>query len=84
MSNNLLTITIPTYNRNAILKKNLQTLLPQTKNNCEVIVIDNHSEIPVEETLKEELKEYPNLSVVRNKANVGLSGNLIKSNDNSC
>ena len=78
MSNNLLTITIPTYNRNAILKKNLQTLLPQTKNNCEVIVIDNHSEIPVEETLKEELKEYPNLSVVRNKANVGLSGNLIK------
>ena len=78
MSNNLLTITIPTYNRNDILKKNLQTLLPQTKNICDVIVIDNHSDILVEETLKEELKEYPNLSVVRNKANVGLSGNLIK------
>ncbi len=78
MSDNSLTITIPTYNRNAILKANLQVLLPQTINLCNIIVIDNHSDVSVEETLREELNEYPNLKVVRNKANVGLSGNLIK------
>ncbi len=78
MSGNLLTITIPTYNRNDILKKNLQILLPQTVNVCNVILIDNSSDVLVKDTLREELSIYPNLTVVRNKANVGLSGNLIK------
>jgi glycosyltransferase involved in cell wall biosynthesis len=73
-----LTIAIPTYNRNEILKKNLSKLLPQLSKEVVVVIYDNFSDILVSETLENELKSFDNLFVRRNKANLGLSGNLIK------
>jgi glycosyltransferase involved in cell wall biosynthesis len=80
MSNNkeILTIAIPTYNRNEILKRNLKLLLPQLTDQTIVNIYDNCSDIPVAETLKEEEENYKNLKIFRNKANIGLSGNIIK------
>lgn len=44
----LLSIIIPTYNRNEYIGKLLDKLHNQIKNNVEVIVVDDHSDIPLE------------------------------------
>ena len=44
----LLSIIIPTYNRNEYIVKLLDKLHSQMKNNVEVIVVDDHSDIPLE------------------------------------
>lgn len=73
-----LTIAIPSYNRNEILKKNLAYLLPQLFDEVNIVIYDNCSDILVSETLKNELKCFDNLKVFRNETNIGLSGNLIR------
>lgn len=76
----MLTIAIPTYNRNNILKKNLELLLPQITKDCNLIIIDNNSDIPISESLNDLLQKYEqlNIKVIRNSENVGLTGNIIK------
>ncbi len=76
----MLTIAIPTYNRNNILRVNLERLLPQLTNECKLLVVDNNSDIPVEETLRDILDEYRHLDIkiIRNSENVGLTGNILK------
>ena len=76
----MLTIAIPTYNRNDILKKNLQKLLPQLTKDCRLIIFDNCSDIPVSETIDNLLKPYSHLDIAikRNNHNVGMTGNILK------
>lgn len=45
-----LTIIIPTYNRNEYIVKLLDKLHSQMQNNVEVIVVDDHSDIPLEKS----------------------------------
>jgi glycosyltransferase involved in cell wall biosynthesis len=75
-----LTIAIPTYNRNEILTKNIEKLLPQVTNECRVIIVDNCSDIPVEDTIKDLLEEYSHIdiSVIRNRYNIGMTANILK------
>lgn len=75
-----LTIAIPTYNRNKILKENLCHLLPQLNNECRLIIIDNCSSEPVEDHLKDILKSYQNLNVeiYRNRINIGGNANIVR------
>jgi glycosyltransferase involved in cell wall biosynthesis len=75
-----LSITIPTYNRNEVLKENLEYLLPQLNANCELIILDNCSDIPVSETLSPLLANYENLNirVIRNKLNIGICANILR------
>jgi len=75
-----LTVAIPTYNRNEILKKNIQLLLPQLTDECKLLIIDNHSDIPVEETLKPVLSEFPDIDfrIIRNRANIGGDANFLR------
>jgi glycosyltransferase involved in cell wall biosynthesis len=75
-----LTIAIPTYNRNEILKENLTKLLPQVTDECRVIIFDNCSDTPVEDTVKDLLEDNPliDISVVRNRYNVGMTANILK------
>ena len=54
-----LTVAIPTYNRNATLKATLEHLLPQWNERCKLLILDNHSDVPVEETLRDLLAAYP-------------------------
>ena len=75
-----LTIAIPTYNRNEILKENLGKLLPQVTKECRVIIFDNCSDIPVKDTIKNLLEVYSHIdiSVVRNRYNIGMTANILK------
>jgi glycosyltransferase involved in cell wall biosynthesis len=73
------TIAIPTYNRNEKLLSNLNKLLPYVKNE-KIIIIDNASDYPVEDTLKETLQQYDNIDVkvYRNKTNIGICANFLR------
>ena len=75
-----LTIAIPTYNRNDILEQNIGLLLPQLNSDCKLLIIDNHSSIPVEETLNPYILKFPHVSieVIRNRVNVGGNANVLR------
>jgi glycosyltransferase involved in cell wall biosynthesis len=75
-----LTVAIPTYNRNAILKTTLEHMLPQLDDQCKLLIVDNHSDVPVEETLRDLLAAYPRLNyqIVRNRANIGGAANILR------
>ena len=76
---NLLTIAIPTYNRNEILLQNLSKLLPQIHSDIRVVIYDNCSAVPVEETLRVLNPQFRSkIDVVRNRVNVGMTGNILK------
>lgn len=75
-----LTIAIPTYNRNTILKKNLEFILPELTANCKLLILDNCSDIPVSESIKHILNRFPdaNVEIIRNRFNIGLTGNVLR------
>jgi len=76
----LLTIAIPTYNRNKQLHQTLSELLPQVTQRCEVLIIDNASSSPVAETTEHLLAQYPNVQVrmLCNRANIGGNANICR------
>ncbi len=81
MKRPLLTIAMPTYNRNAILVTSLKRLIPQLNQECELLIIDNNSSMPVEESLGNVLQEVKNdcqIRILRNKSNIGGSANIIR------
>lgn len=75
-----LTVAIPTYDRNATLKKHLALLLPQLTPECRLLIIDNCSPTPVIETIGDLLNSYPevNARVDRNRVNIGAGANLLR------
>jgi glycosyltransferase involved in cell wall biosynthesis len=75
-----LTIAIPTYNRNEILKKNLILLLPQLTSDCRLLIVDNSSDNFVENDLKDLLNNYQSveIKIIRNRHNIGLTGNILR------
>lgn len=75
-----LSIFIPTYNRNAVLLENLALLLPQLTAQCRLVIIDNHSNTPVEETLRDLLGRYRScdISIIRNRLNIGGNANITR------
>ena len=76
----MLTIAIPTFERNALLAKNFAAVLQQVealdnKNDICVIIIDNASSIPVSETLD----PLPNwVKIYRNPHNIGGNANILR------
>jgi glycosyltransferase involved in cell wall biosynthesis len=74
---NKLTIAIPTYNRNLTLKKNLKRILEQDLSAVEILILDNHSERPVIEDIKEEVATH-NITYIRNPFNIGAGANIVK------
>jgi glycosyltransferase involved in cell wall biosynthesis len=75
-----LTIAIPTFDRNETLHRTLPALLPQLTEDCRLLIIDNHSATPVEETIAGLLAEVPrdHYSIVRNRFNVGANANIMR------
>lgn len=75
-----LTVAIPTYNRNRVLHASLEHLLPQLDDRCELLILDNCSDVPVEDSLRELLAGYPGLKwrILRNRANVGSAANILR------
>jgi len=75
-----LTIAIPTYNRNEILKENLAKLLPQITDECRVVIFDNCSDVSVRDTIEDLVEVYSqiDISVVRHRYNIGMTANILK------
>lgn len=86
VKNKLLTIAIPTFNRNQIIFENLCCLLPQMQHWAEILIIDNSSNIPVADGISELLKEYSsaNVRIIRNEINIGGNSNILRCIENSC
>jgi glycosyltransferase involved in cell wall biosynthesis len=76
----MLTIAIPTYNRNAILARTVEALRLQVTPRCRLVIVDNSSDLPVAESLGA-LAESVNgcdVQVVRNRTNVGANANILR------
>ena len=78
--NSLLTIAIPTFNRNQILVKNLEILLPGLSDWVELLVVDNCSEVPVSDSLSVLRCAYPDkkITIHRNSVNIGANSNILR------
>jgi glycosyltransferase involved in cell wall biosynthesis len=76
----LLTIAIPTFDRNEILLKNLNLILPQMEDWVDLLIVDNNSKIPVSETLKTISDNFPDkiIRIFRNSANIGGNANVLR------
>lgn len=71
----ILTIAIPTYNRVEQIQKQVRLLLPQLTADVCLVVLDNHSDIPVENYFS--MEELSHFTIVRHNANKGILGNWL-------
>lgn len=63
-------VIIPTYNRRYCLDRTIGSVLAQTHQNVEIIVVDDAGTDGTEPWLK----NYPAVKAIRNKTNLGISG----------
>lgn len=75
-----LTIVIPTYNRPSALTRTLAAVLPQMQEGVALIIVDNHSDTPVETGVRPLLETHPraDVRVVRNSVNIGGNANILR------
>lgn len=81
MNSPILTIAIPTYNRSESLVSTLKTLLPQLTDDCELIILDNHSIDQVEELIQKVFKENSlvnRIKIIRHRGNIGGPENVLR------
>lgn len=74
----LLSICMPTHNRQKLLEECLDSVLPQAekrKNEVEVIVIDNASVDKMEDMVNKKMDEFSCLKYLKNPTNLGYGGN---------
>lgn len=74
----LVTIGIPTYNRNSLLKRSLEAALNQDYKNIEVIVSDNASTDDTEKTCLYYSQKDSRCKYIRQKINIGVTANFIE------
>jgi glycosyltransferase involved in cell wall biosynthesis len=68
-------VLIPTYNYGRFLDEALQSVINQTYNDYEVIIVDNNSTDNTEQIVKKYLGD-PRFSYFKNEKNLGLVGNF--------
>ncbi|WP_157833306.1 glycosyltransferase family 2 protein [Selenomonas ruminantium] len=73
----LVSILIPVYNREALLRPCIESALAQTYENTEIIVVDNQSTDGTWDLCKEYAAKYPKVKVYRNEKNLGPVGNWL-------
>lgn len=75
-----LTIVIPTYNRPAALRRTLAAVLPQLQEGVTLVIVDNHSDTPVETSVRPLLEAHPRagVRVIRNSVNIGGNANILR------
>jgi glycosyltransferase involved in cell wall biosynthesis len=74
----ILTIAIPTYNRNAKLNRSLAILLPQLNDSVKLVILDNGSSVSVADTIDAQVASHKSIRVLRNRQNLGVAANIIK------
>lgn len=78
MENNrtVLTIAIPTYNRNVQIQKQIRLILPQLTDEVKLVVYDNCSETPIRKLFnKDEIRLF---TIIRNPTNIGGDANIAR------
>ena len=73
MSNIVLTVCIPTYNRPEHIKTQVRDVLSQLTSEVRLIVLDNHSDVPVSTYFTQE--ELDKFQIIRHSTNIGADGN---------
>jgi glycosyltransferase involved in cell wall biosynthesis len=77
MSNNLLSVLIPTYNRADFLDYSLEIHIPLLeKHNIQIIVFDNASIDNTQEIVSKWSQKYPHLIYYKHEENIGGIGNF--------
>jgi len=76
----LLTIAIPTYNRPAFLLDTIRCLLSQLTPACRLIIVDNASEPPAEDAIRDIGREFwaAGGQIARNPVNIGANANVLR------
>jgi abequosyltransferase len=76
----ILTIAIPTYNRNEPLAQTLRRLIPQLTKDCNLLIVDNASDTPVTDTVSSLLEtcDASAVRILRNRVNIGGSANVVR------
>lgn len=71
----LLTIAIPTYNRKNLLKRALESIVPQLNSKIEVLVSDNASDDGTDEMM---VTYFPTIRYIKNEKNMGVDYNFLQ------
>lgn len=72
----LVSIGIPTYNRNGGIVKTLESIWRQQYPNIEIIISDNHSTDNTKEIIEELIKKHPEIKFFRQERNIGMVPNF--------
>lgn len=67
----LVSIIIPVYNREALIRETIKSALNQTYPNVEIIIVDNSSTDNTWNTLVKAASTYNNIKIYKNEFNVG-------------
>jgi glycosyltransferase involved in cell wall biosynthesis len=78
MDNPLVSIILPTYNRELYIKRAIDSVLNQTYRNIELIVIDDSSSDNTFQIISEIARKDSRVIILKNKENLGLVKNLNK------
>ncbi|WP_396613374.1 glycosyltransferase family 2 protein (plasmid) [Haloferax sp. S1W] len=71
-SNPLVTVVLPTYNRPDGLRKAVQSVAAQTYTPLELVVVDDHSEVPAQEALEHDSTDnIDHVRIIRHPTNRG-------------
>lgn len=68
---NLISVIIPTYNRQEFLIEAIDSVLKQKYPNIEIIIIDDNSSDETEERVNKRYSEFSNIYYYKNKVNMG-------------
>ena len=70
----ILTIAIPTYNRENLLKRAIESIIPQMNEKVELLISDNASTDGTEQLVK----KYEGINYIRNVSNIGPDANFLQ------
>lgn len=73
-----LEIIIPTWNRAKCLERTLSQFKDSPFLNYKITIIDNNSTDNTQEVCEKYKNIFPNLNIIKNKKNVGLSANILR------
>lgn len=69
----LFSVIIPTFNRPALLKEAVDSVLSQTYSSFEIVIVDDHSDQNIQEQLEQIAHCDHRIKFIRNAKNVGVS-----------
>jgi len=79
----LVSVVIPVYNAALYVEESLRSIINQTYNNLEILVIDDCSKDDSVKIVENIAKTDPRVRLIKNKSNLGIGGNRDKGIKNS-